>query len=137
MPDNEHAIAGIAGSEQHLALGDGSEIKNGGEPGAFLLIQKFEKGNLTEESGIADHGTRITLLGQQQGVIKRLRALDFLEASALDREKAIRHRRHQAAVVRDEDRRHVASQDLLLEPIAALDIQAIGRLVEDEKVRLL
>jgi len=86
MPDNEHPIAGITGSEQHLALGDGSEIENGGEPDAFLFIQKLEKGNLTEKSGIADHRARITLLGQDQGVIKRLRALEFLEASALDRD---------------------------------------------------
>ena len=55
-------------------------------------------------------------------------------AAALELEHRRRHRLEEPAVVRDEDHRRVDRRQLALEPLEALDVEVVRRLVEQQQV---
>ena len=62
------------------------------------------------------------------------RAGEVEAASALDLEHGRRHRLEEPAVVRDEDDGRVDRRQLALEPLEALDVEVVRRLVEQQQV---
>src|SRR6185437_14733679 len=63
------------------------------------------------------------------------RALAGDETAVLDRERSRRQRLDQRAVVRHQEERAREAQQGVLERLAALDVQVVGGLVQDEEVR--
>src|SRR6185436_18911400 len=57
-----------------------------------------------------------------------------LEATVLAGDRAVADRLQQRAVVGDEDHRPLEGEQRVLERLAALDVEVVGRLVEDQDV---
>ena len=62
------------------------------------------------------------------------RAREVQRLAAVELEHRVRHGLEEPAVVRDDHDRRVQCLELALEPFEALDVEVIGRLVEQEEV---
>ena len=62
------------------------------------------------------------------------RPFEVQRPTARELEHAVRHRLEEPAVVGNEDHGGVEGLELALEPLDALDVQVVGRLVEEQEV---
>src|SRR5688500_15251429 len=70
------------------------------------------------------------------GSKERFRSLDFLEPFAFDHQESTSEPAYEAAIMRDQDTGCAMSQDFVLQPLLAGDVDMVGRLVEQIEVRL-
>jgi hypothetical protein len=77
--------------------------------------------------------TRLGVVPQQKGVVA---AGDVEQAAAIELDDAGRQRPQEGAVVGDEEQGDAGAQQVLLEPADRLDVEVVGRLVEEQQVGL-
>ena len=80
-------------------------------------------------------GTRATARGQQP-LIERLRRGQFHQSAGANPQQAVRDPINEAAVVRSDQERRAGFDQLRFQVLLAIDVDVVGRLVQDQEIRL-